>query len=62
MILTAGKKLREQAAERTRRHIAEQSRGRTDLTRMLNSTTDNFKPGDYVAQEQARLLKIEAIA
>ncbi len=61
IIPIAGPKLREQAAERTRAHIQQQSKGRTDLTRWLKSSSDRMKVGTYLSDEHARLERIEGL-
>lgn len=61
IIPIAGPKLRAQAAERTRAHIEQQSKGKTYLTRYLKASCDSMKVETYLSDEHARLAKIEGL-
>ena len=59
--LTAGPKLRQQAIERTKRHIARQCRKGTELSRALSCTQGGIRFGmdDYIDVERTILRKLE---
>ena len=58
---TAGPKLRQQAIERTRRHLAKQCRKGTVLSRALSCTQGGirFSMDDYIECEKVILNRLE---
>jgi len=59
-VMTAGPKLRAQAAARTAAHIERVEAGTTGLIRVLNQLTSyTYTTAHYVAEEKARLEKLQ---